>query len=75
MQMASLAVTTVGMLIYAGQDINFNAVGYLWLVGNSFATISNTFWNKVFITKYTKDLKIHEGLPGAVQSDDSIFSI
>ena len=58
LQMASLATTTVGMLIYAGQDINFNAVGYLWLVGNSFATIANTFWNKVFITKYTKELKI-----------------
>mmetsp|Transcript_2752 Transcript_2752/g.5918 ORF Transcript_2752/g.5918 Transcript_2752/m.5918 type:complete len:379 (-) Transcript_2752:91-1227(-) len=58
LQMASLATTTVGMLIYAWQDINFNLVGYLWLVGNSVATISNTFWNKVFITKYTKELKI-----------------
>lgn len=58
LQMASLALTTVGMLVYAGQDINFNAVGYLWLVGNSFATIANTFWNKVFITKYTKELKV-----------------
>ena len=58
LQMASLAVTTIGMLIYAGQDINFNLVGYLWLVGNSIATISNTFWNKVFITRYTKELKI-----------------
>lgn len=58
LQVASLAVTTVGMLIYAGQDINFNLVGYLWLVGNSVATIANTFWNKVFITRYTKELKI-----------------
>jgi len=58
LQMASLAVTTIGMLIYAGQDINFDLVGYLWLVGNSVATIANTFWNKVFITKYTKELKI-----------------
>mmetsp|Transcript_13464 Transcript_13464/g.25739 ORF Transcript_13464/g.25739 Transcript_13464/m.25739 type:complete len:342 (+) Transcript_13464:211-1236(+) len=58
MQMAALATTTVGMLVYAGQDINFDAVGYLWLVGNSVATISNTFWNKVFITRYTKELKI-----------------
>jgi solute carrier family 35 protein len=57
-QVASLALTTVGMLIYAGQDINFDLVGYLWLVGNSVATIANTFWNKVFITKYTKELKI-----------------
>lgn len=58
LQVASLALTTVGMLIYAGQDINFNLVGYLWLAGNSVATISNTFWNKVFITRYTKELKI-----------------
>ena len=58
LQMASLALTTVGMLIYAGQDINFDLVGYLWLVGNSVATIANTFWNKVFITRYTKELKI-----------------
>mmetsp|Transcript_44341 Transcript_44341/g.82355 ORF Transcript_44341/g.82355 Transcript_44341/m.82355 type:complete len:351 (-) Transcript_44341:185-1237(-) len=58
LQMASLALTTAGMLIYAGQDINFNLMGYLWLAGNSAATIINTFWNKIFITKYTKELKI-----------------
>eukprot|EP00571_Detonula_confervacea_P015646 CAMPEP_0172310058 /NCGR_PEP_ID=MMETSP1058-20130122/11239_1 /TAXON_ID=83371 /ORGANISM="Detonula confervacea, Strain CCMP 353" /LENGTH=387 /DNA_ID=CAMNT_0013022819 /DNA_START=67 /DNA_END=1229 /DNA_ORIENTATION=+ len=58
MQTASLGLTTIGMLVYAGQDINFDLVGYLWLVGNSVATIANTFWNKVFITKYTKELKI-----------------
>lgn len=58
LQVASLGLTTVGMLIYAGQDINFDLVGYLWLVGNSVATIANTFWNKVFITRYTKELKI-----------------
>lgn len=58
LQMAALGTTTIGMLVYAGQDINFDMVGYLWLVGNSVATISNTFWNKVFITKYTKELKI-----------------
>ena len=58
LQMASLAVTTVGMLIYAGQDINFDLVGYLWLVGNSVATIASTFWSKIFITRYTKELKI-----------------
>lgn len=58
MQTASLGLTTIGMLIYAGQDINFDLVGYLWLVGNSVATIANTFWNKIFITKYTKELKI-----------------
>jgi drug/metabolite transporter (DMT)-like permease len=57
-QVASLAVTTIGMLIYAGQDINFNLMGYLWLTGNSLATVANTFWNKVYITKYTKELKI-----------------
>lgn len=58
MQIASLSTTTIGMLVYAGQDINFDHVGYLWLVGNSVATIANIFWNKVFITKYTKELKI-----------------
>jgi len=58
LQVLSLVTTTIGMLIYAGKDINFDLVGYLWLVGNSFATIMNTFWNKVFITKYTKELKI-----------------
>ena len=57
-QMLSLVVTTAGMILYAVQDINFNLVGYLWLVGNSVATIINTFWNKFYITHYTKDLKI-----------------
>lgn len=56
--MLSLALTTLGMIIYAFQDINFNFLGYMWLVGNSVATIFNTFWNKVYITKYTKELKI-----------------
>lgn len=56
--MYALALTTVGMLIYAFQDINFNFYGYMWLLGNSLATIINTFWNKVYITKYTKELKI-----------------
>ena len=57
-QIAGLCVTTVGMIIYAGQDINFNFWGYMWLLANSFATVSNTFWNKVYITKFTRELKI-----------------
>jgi len=57
-QIWSLALTTLGMIVYALQDINFNLVGYLWLVGNSVATIFNTFWNKFYITHYTKELKI-----------------
>jgi drug/metabolite transporter (DMT)-like permease len=57
-QILALVATTVGMIIYALQDINFNLVGYLWLVGNSVATIFNTFWNKFYITHYTKELKI-----------------
>jgi len=57
-QALALAVTTIGMIVYAVQDINFNMVGYLWLVGNSVATIINTFWNKFYITHYTKELKI-----------------
>jgi solute carrier family 35 len=57
-QVLSLVVTTLGMILYAVQDINFNAIGYLWLVGNSVATIVNTFWNKFYITYYTKELKI-----------------
>lgn len=57
-QALSLAVTTLGMIVYAVQDINFNLIGYLWLVGNSVATIINTFWNKFYITHYTKELKI-----------------
>jgi drug/metabolite transporter (DMT)-like permease len=57
-QVLSLALTTAGMIVYALQDINFNAMGYLWLVGNSVATIFNTFWNKFYITHYTKELKI-----------------
>jgi drug/metabolite transporter (DMT)-like permease len=57
-QLMSLGVTTAGMILYALQDINFNAMGYLWLVGNSVATIINTFWNKFYITYYTKELKI-----------------
>jgi len=57
-QIAALVATTIGMILYAMQDINYNAVGYLWLVGNSLATIINTFWNKFYITHYTKELKI-----------------
>ena len=57
-QIWALALTTLGMIIYAVQDINFNLVGYLWLTGNSVATIFNTFWNKFYITHYTKELKI-----------------
>ena len=57
-QIWALALTTLGMIIYAVQDINFDLVGYLWLVGNSVATIINTFWNKFYITHYTKELKI-----------------
>ena len=57
-QVWALALTTLGMIVYAIQDINFNLVGYLWLVGNSVATIINTFWNKFYITHYTKELKI-----------------
>merc|ERR1712137_107775 len=57
-QIAALALTTLGMILYAMQDINFNLQGYLWLVGNSVATIVNTFWNKFYITHYTKELKI-----------------
>lgn len=57
-QVMALVATTLGMILYAMQDINFNLVGYLWLVGNSLATIFNTFWNKFYITHYTKELKI-----------------
>lgn len=57
-QLGALGLTTFGMVIYAMQDINFNMIGYLWLVGNSVATIFNTFWNKFYITHYTKELKI-----------------
>jgi drug/metabolite transporter (DMT)-like permease len=57
-QIWSLVLTTAGMILYAVQDINYDAVGYLWLVGNSIATIVNTFWNKFYITHYTKELKI-----------------
>lgn len=54
----SLGLTTVGMIVYSSRDVNFNAVGYLWLAGNSVATIINTFWQKVYVTKYTRELKI-----------------
>jgi len=54
----ALLVTTIGMIIYASRDVNYDPMGYFWLVGNSIATIASTFWNKVFITKYTRELKI-----------------
>lgn len=57
-QIWALALTTLGMIVYAIQDVNFNLAGYLWLTGNSIATIFNTFWNKFYITHYTKELKI-----------------
>jgi len=54
----ALVLTTFGMVLYSIQDVNFNYMGYLWLTGNSVATVLNTFWNKVYITKYTRELKI-----------------
>merc|ERR1711862_20160 len=54
----ALGLTTIGMVVYASRDVNFNFMGYMWLTGNSLATICNTFWNKVFITKYTREMKI-----------------
>lgn len=56
--MLSLGLTTVGMIIYSSRDVNFNAAGYLWLLANSAATVFNTFWQKVYVTKYTRELKI-----------------
>jgi drug/metabolite transporter (DMT)-like permease len=57
-QILALGITTIGMVIYASRDVNFDFMGYMWLAGNSLATILSTFWNKVFITKYTRELKI-----------------
>jgi drug/metabolite transporter (DMT)-like permease len=51
----ALVVATAGMIIYALNDVNYDAVGYLWLLLNSVATVISTFWNKVYITQYKKN--------------------
>lgn len=47
-----LLVATIGMTLYAANDINFDLVGYLWLTANAAATVVNTFWNNVFIKQF-----------------------
>ena len=47
-----LLVATIGMTLYAANDINFDFVGYLWLTANAAATVVNTFWNNVFIKQF-----------------------
>ena len=51
---ASLGVTTIGMAFYAGNDLNYSTVGYFWLLVNAIATLANIFWNRVYISAYTK---------------------
>lgn len=53
----ALFVTMIGMSIYAGTDVNYDLTGYFWLLVNAAATVSNTIWNKVFITKYATETK------------------
>ena len=40
MTIASLGVTVVGMTIYAGTDVSYDAIGYFWLTMNAAATVS-----------------------------------
>jgi len=51
---ASLGMTTIGMMFYAGNDLNYSSVGYFWLLVNAIATLANIFWNRVYISAYTK---------------------
>jgi drug/metabolite transporter (DMT)-like permease len=51
----ALVVATIGMVVYALNDVNYNRIGYLWLLVNSIATVIATFWNKVYITQFKKD--------------------
>merc|ERR1712166_812257 len=51
---ASLGMTTIGMMFYAGNDLNYSSVGYFWLLVNAVATLANIFWNRVYISAYTK---------------------
>jgi len=50
----ALVMTTIGMLMYAGSDVNYNPVGYFWLLVNGAATVANIFWNRVYIMSYTE---------------------
>jgi len=50
----AMLVTTAGMSVYAGSDINFNATGYFWLVMNTLSSVGNALWNKFYISKFTK---------------------
>lgn len=51
---AALVMTSVGMLVYAWNDVNYNFYGYMWLMVNASATVANTFWNKIYISSFTK---------------------
>ena len=54
---AALVMTTVGMLVYAWNDINYNFMGYIWLLVNAVVTVMNTFWNKIYISAYAEQKK------------------
>jgi drug/metabolite transporter (DMT)-like permease len=53
--LVSLVVATIGMVIYAVNDINYNFEGYMWLLVNSSVTCMLTFWNRFYITRYKKE--------------------
>lgn len=51
---SALLLATTGMCIYAGSDVNYDFMGYIWLLVNATATVLNTFWNKFYISSYTQ---------------------
>jgi len=51
----AMLLTTAGMFIYAGFDVDFNVMGYFWLSMNTLASVGNALWNKYYISKFTKN--------------------
>jgi hypothetical protein len=47
----AVILIVIGSQVYAGTDVNYNAEGYMWLVVNTIATVSNMFYNKHFVSK------------------------
>lgn len=47
----AVILIVIGSQVYAGTDVNYNSEGYMWLVVNTIATVSNMFYNKHFISK------------------------
>lgn len=50
----ALLIIFAGSVIYAKEDLTFNATGYLWLTGNTIAYTINNVYTKLQVTKMSQ---------------------